>query len=46
MEGVELDYFNNDNIVGYANTSYEFYSYLSEDNNQYAPDMHEHTMNI
>ena len=46
MEGVALDYFNNDNIVIYVNSSYAFYLYLGEDNTQDAPGTHTHIMNI
>ena len=41
-----MDYSNNDNIFREVNISSMFNSYLSEDNNNYAPDTHTYMMNI
>ena len=46
IEVVTIDYSNNDNIFREVNLSSIFNSYLSEDNNNYAPDTHTHMMNI
>ena len=46
MKVVVLDYYKNDNNVREVNPLSAFYSYLSEDNNQDAPDTHSHIMNI
>ena len=45
MTDVALEYFNNDNMVIDANSSYVFYSYLSEEKNQDTPDKNANTMN-
>ena len=46
MKGVALDYLNNNKIVREINPLYKFYSYLSEDINQDAPDTHANMMNL
>ena len=46
MEGVVPDYLNNDKIVIEVNTTSEFYSYPSKDNNQDAPETQSNMMNI
>ena len=45
MTDVALEYFNNDNMVIDANSSYVFYSYLSEETNQDTTDKNTNTMN-
>ena len=45
MTDVALEYFNNDNMVIYANSSYVFYSYLSEEKNQDTPDKNANKIN-
>ena len=46
MEGVTLEYFDNYNMIRYVNSSYEFYSQLSEDNKHNETDTHAHMMHI
>ena len=46
MEGIDLDYFKHDNIIRQVNTSTEFYSYPSEDNNKDAPATYTYMMDI
>ena len=46
MGGVALYYFNNYNMVIYANSLSTFYVYLSEDINQDSPDPHAYMINI
>ena len=46
MEGVALNHFNNNKNIIDINSSYSFYSYLSVDSKQNAPDTHSHMNNL
>ena len=46
MEFITLEYFNNENMVRCVISTPATYSYLSEDNKQYAPVTHSHMMNL